>query len=426
MIVIKDWERLPVLFLIYDGPYEYREVVENILKKRGYLLGYGKDFVVKIRTRRNVFVYQIIYENVEKDNFLSPSPIEKMEKILDKVISEILPEVELPEKLFLVYYDPDSDSFIKKIERTENILKEGLAPSPVIIKTLGNRFYKVKIGDVEKTLKEGFYVMEGKLIYVGKNLELKNLVSFFPNTEGVFFKDNDVIFYKKDFLIFPNGNVLKIEKPVDVVKDNIILPTGILKNGDFKNVEGTILWVKDNFILTSRGELRDLTLTWTFKISSVPKEWCFRGNFLYILDICGFLRKYDLKQRKLIWEKKIEGAWGIDVSDEVIAVGTKNGILLLNNQDGNTIKGINGEDFGYWENEGIFLIYKDGMINEEYVGKGYFLRYEGIPIFVREDGSVVVFGNKKYEFRKVKEIIGFSWGVEIVTEEGTWLIGKRK
>ncbi|HIP92379.1 MAG TPA: hypothetical protein EYH25_02870, partial [Thermotoga sp.] len=348
MIVIKDWERLPVLFLIYDGPYEYREVVENILKKRGYLLGYGKDFVVKIRTRRNVFVYQIIYENVEKDNFLSPSPIEKMEKILDKVISEILPEVELPEKLFLVYYDPDSDSFIKKIERTENILKEGLAPSPVIIKTLGNRFYKVKIGDVEKTLKEGFYVMEGKLIYVGKNLELKNLVSFFPNTEGVFFKDNDVIFYKKDFLIFPNGNVLKIEKPVDVVKDNIILPTGILKNGDFKSVEGTILWVKDNFVLTSRGELRDLTLTWTFKISSVPKEWCFRGNFLYILDICGFLRKYDLKQRKLIWEKKIEGAWGIDVSDEVIAVGTKNGILLLNNQDGNTIKGINGEDFGYW------------------------------------------------------------------------------
>jgi len=425
MDVINDWKKLPVLFLMYDGPYEYKEIVESILKKRGYLLGYGEKLVVKIRTHRNVFVYQIIYRDTESDNFLSPSPLEKMNEILDKVISEILPKIELPKKLFLVYYDPKSGRFVKMIERTEKVMKDGFTPSPVIIKISGEKFYKVKIGDVEKELEEGFHIVSGKLIYVGKNLKLKSLMNFFPSVEGVFPRKNDMIFYQKGFLIFPDGNVLKTERPVDVVKDSIILPTGVLENEKLKRVEGTILWVEDGFILTSCGELKDLALTWSFKVSSVPKEWRFKGNFFYILDICGFLRKYDLKQRKLIWEKKVEGAWGIDVSNGGVVIGAKNGILVLNNQNGSLIKKIDGKDFGYWEDEGL-LIYKDKMINGEYVGEGYFLRYEGIPVFVREDGSVVVYGDRKYELQKVKEVIGFSWGVEIVTEEGTWLIGKRR
>ena len=99
MDVINDWKKLPVLFLMYDGPYEHKEIVESILKKRGYLLGYGEKLVVKIRTHRNVFVYQIIYGDTESDNFLSPSPLEEMDEVLDKAISEILPKIELPKKL---------------------------------------------------------------------------------------------------------------------------------------------------------------------------------------------------------------------------------------------------------------------------------------------------------------------------------------
>ena len=425
MDVINDWKKLPVLFLMYDGPYEHKEIVESILKKRGYLLGYGEKLVVKIRTHRNVFVYQIIYGDTESDNFLSPSPLEEMDEILDKAISEILPKIELPKKLFLVYYDPKSGKLVKTIEKTEKVVEDGFTPSPVIIKISGEKFYKVKIGDVEKKLEEGFHIVSGKLIYVGRNLKLKNLMNFFPDVEGVFPRESDMIFYQKGFLIFPDGNVLKTERPVDVVEDSIILSTGILKGGKLKRAEGTILWVEDGFILTSCGELEDLALTWSFKVSSVPKEWCFKGNFFYILDICGFLRKYDLKQRKLIWEKRVEGAWGMDVSDEGVMVGVKNGILVLNNQNGSLIKKIDGEDFSYWEDEGL-LIYKDKMINGEYVGEGYFLRCEGIPVFVREDGSAVVFGDRKYKLQKVREIIRFSWGVEIVTEEGTWLIEKRR
>jgi len=425
MDVINDWKKLPVLFLMYDGPYEHKEIVESILKKRGYLLGYGEKLVVKIRTHRNVFVYQIIYGDTESDNFLSPSPLEEMDEILDKAISEILPKIELPKKLFLVYYDPKSGKLVKTIEKTEKVVEDGFTPSPVIIRISGEKFYKVKIGDVEKELEEGFHIVSGKLIYVGRNLKLKNLMNFFPDVEGVFPRESDMIFYQKGFLIFPDGNVLKTERPVDVVEDSIILSTGILKGGKLKRAEGTILWVEDGFILTSRGELEDLALTWSFKVSSVPKEWCFKGNFFYILDICGFLRKYDLKQRKLIWEKRVEGAWGMDVSDEGVMVGVKNGILVLNNQNGSLIKKIDGEDFSYWEDEGL-LIYKDKMINGEYVGEGYFLRCEGIPVFVREDGSAVVFGDRKYKLQKVREIIRFSWGVEIVTEEGTWLIEKRR
>ena len=425
MDVINDWKKLPVLFLMYDGPYEHKEIVESILKKRGYLLGYGEKLVVKIRTHRNVFVYQIIYGDTESDNFLSPSPLEEMDEVLDKAISEILPKIELPKKLFLVYYDPKSGKLVKTIEKTEKIVEDGFTPSPVIIKISGEKFYKVKIGDVEKKLEEGFHIVSGKLIYVGRNLKLKNLMNFFPDVEGVFPRESDMIFYQKGFLIFPDGNVLKTERPVDVVEDSIILSTGILKGGKLKRAEGTILWVEDGFILTSCGDLEDLALTWSFKVSSVPKEWCFKGNFFYILDICGFLRKYDLKQRKLIWEKRVEGAWGMDVSDEGVMVGVKNGILVLNNQNGSLIKKIDGEDFSYWEDEGL-LIYKDKMINGEYVGEGYFLRCEGIPVFVREDGSAVVFGDRKYKLQKVREIIRFSWGVEIVTEEGTWLIEKRR
>ncbi|RKX51502.1 MAG: hypothetical protein DRP25_04100 [Thermotoga sp.] len=425
MDVINDWKKLPVLFLMYDGPYEHKEIVESILKKRGYLLGYGEKLVVKIRTHRNVFVYQIIYGDTESDNFLSPSPLEEMDEILDKAISEILPKIELPKKLFLVYYDPKSGKLVKTIEKTEKVVEDGFTPSPVIIRISGEKFYKVKIGDVEKELEEGFHIVSGKLIYVGRNLKLKNLMNFFPDVEGVFPRESDMIFYQKGFLIFPDGNVLKTERPVDVVEDSIILSTGILKGGKLKRAEGTILWVEDGFILTSCGDLEDLALTWSFKVSSVPKEWCFKGNFFYILDICGFLRKYDLKQRKLIWEKRVEGAWGMDVSDEGVMVGVKNGILVLNNQNGSLIKKIDGEDFSYWEDEGL-LIYKDKMINGEYVGEGYFLRCEGIPVFVREDGSAVVFGDRKYKLQKVREIIRFSWGVEIVTEEGTWLIEKRR
>jgi len=425
MDVINDWKKLPVLFLMYDGPYEHKEIVESILKKRGYLLGYGEKLVVKIRTHRNVFVYQIIYGDTESDNFLSPSPLEEMDEVLDKAISEILPKIELPKKLFLVYYDPKSGKLVKTIEKTEKVVEDGFTPSPVIIRISGEKFYKVKIGDVEKKLEEGFHIVSGKLIYVGRNLKLKNLMNFFPDVEGVFPRESDMIFYQKGFLIFPDGNVLKTERPVDVVEDSIILSTGILKGGKLKRAEGTILWVEDGFILTSCGDLEDLALTWSFKVSSVPKEWCFKGNFFYILDICGFLRKYDLKQRKLIWEKRVEGAWGMDVSDEGVMVGVKNGILVLNNQNGSLIKKIDGEDFSYWEDEGL-LIYKDKMINGEYVGEGYFLRCEGIPVFVREDGSAVVFGDRKYKLQKVREIIRFSWGVEIVTEEGTWLIEKRR
>ncbi|RKX49585.1 MAG: hypothetical protein DRP38_02665, partial [Thermotogae bacterium] len=310
MDVINDWKKLPVLFLMYDGPYEHKEIVESILKKRGYLLGYGEKLVVKIRTHRNVFVYQIIYGDTESDNFLSPSPLEEMDEILDKAISEILPKIELPKKLFLVYYDPKSGKLVKTIEKTEKVVEDGFTPSPVIIKISEEKFYKVKIGDVEKELEEGFHIVSGKLIYVGRNLKLKNLMNFFPDVEGVFPRESDMIFYQKGFLIFPDGNVLKTERPVDVVEDSIILPTGILKGGKLKRAEGTILWVEDGFILTSCGDLEDLALTWSFKVSSVPKEWCFKGNFFYILDICGFLRKYDLKQRKLIWEKRVEGAWG--------------------------------------------------------------------------------------------------------------------
>jgi|GEM_PF-580215 len=448
MDVINDWKKLPVLFLMYDGPYEHKEIVESILKKRGYLLGYGEKLVVKIRTHRNVFVYQIIYGDTESDNFLSPSPLEEMDEVLDKAISEILPKVfvyqiiygdtesdnflspspleemdevldkaiseilpkiELPKKLFLVYYDPKSGKLVKTIEKTEKVVEDGFTPSPVIIRISGEKFYKVKIGDVEKELEEGFHIVSGKLIYVGRNLKLKNLMNFFPDVEGVFPRESDMIFYQKGFLIFPDGNVLKTERPVDVVEDSIILSTGILKGGKLKRAEGTILWVEDGFILTSCGDLEDLALTWSFKVSSVPKEWCFKGNFFYILDICGFLRKYDLKQRKLIWEKRVEGAWGMDVSDEGVMVGVKNGILVLNNQNGSLIKKIDGEDFSYWEDEGL-LIYKDKMINGEYVGEGYFLRCEGIPVFVREDGSAVVFGDRKYKLQKVREIIRFSWG----------------
>jgi len=424
MDIINDWKKLPVILLIYDGPYEYKGIVEDILKRRGYLLGYGKEFVVKIRVHRNVFVYQMIYGDIENDNFLSPAPLEKANKILEKAISEILPKFELPKKLFTVYYDPESGKFMKKIEGTEKILEEGDTPSPVMLRVLSKKYYRVKIGNTEEKLKEGFHVISGKLVYVGKNLKLENLLNFFPNVERVFPRKNDLIFYQKGFLIFPDGNVLKVEKPIDVVGDVIILPTGILQEGKLREVEETILWVENDIILTSQGELKDLNMTWSFKVSSVPREWCFRGNFFYVLDMCGFLRKYDLKRRKLIWEKKIEGAWGLDVSDESVMVGVKGGILVLNNQNGNAIKKIDGEDFSYWENVG-FLIYKDETINGEYVGEGYFLRYEGVPVFIRKDGSVVVFGDRKYELQRVKEVIGFSWGIEVVTEEGTWLIGRK-
>jgi len=72
-----------------------------------------------------------------------------------------------------------------------------------------------------------------------------------------------------------------------------------------------------------------------------------------------------------------------------------------------------------WKDE--LLIYRDGKINGESVGDGFFIRNFGTPLFVSE-GKVLFFGSEKKIYRNVEKIRVFQWGTVIKEGNELWLI----
>nr|WP_233185717.1 PQQ-like beta-propeller repeat protein [Thermotoga sp. SG1] len=407
--IVQEWKDLPVVTLVYDGPGEYEGLVENLLTQDGVLTGVGTPLIVKLRVKEDLVAFQIVFEDKKLDNFENPVTSNLFPEQFREVVRKIFSQLEVPSRFFLIEYR--DGKFEKKIAQTHDFPGK---KAPVVIVPVWKQKHVLEIGNYREVVDEGFYQIGGKTIYVGRDISLKSVPGLYEGVDMVFLDGEKEYIYKDGFLRM-GEKVLKIQEPVDVVDEKVI--TGY-RIGE-QEVDDTILFRWNDFVLTASGVLIGINGNWTWQVSRAPVEFSFRDGRMYILDVCGFLRSYDLKTRRLLWERRIEGAWGLDTSRDRVFVGVGSNVVVLNAEDGETIEILEAEDFAVWEDE--LLIYKEGKISGENVGDGFFIRNFGTPLFISE-GKVLFFGSEKKIYRNVEKIRVFQWGTVIKEGNELWLI----
>ncbi|WP_233186221.1 hypothetical protein [Thermotoga sp. KOL6] len=405
--IVQEWKKLPVVTLVYDGPVEYKGIVEDLLSQEGILTGTGTPLIVKIRTKDEYVAFQIVFEDKSIDNFENLTTKDLFPEQFRKTVREVFPSIQIPSEFFLIEYK--DGVFEKKIAYTKDYEKK----SPVIFLPLWSEEHILEIGDYRKVVKEGFYQIGGKTVYVGRDISMENVPGLYRNVEMVFLDGEREYLYKDGFLRL-GEKVLKIEEPVDIVNGVVITRHRI----GYRKIEDTIIFRWNDFVLTASGSLMGINGRWTWKVSKTPVEYSIFGSMLYILDVCGFLRKYDIKTRQLVWEKKIEGAWGVDATEDKVFVGSENTVMILNAQDGETIEILEADDFAVWN--GKLLVYKNGILNGEKI-EGFFIRNFGTPLFVSKD-KIIMFGDEKKVYENAEKIRVFQWGTVIKAGDKLWLI----
>ena len=409
MEIVQEWKELPVVTLVYDGPDEYKGLVETLLSQDGVLTGVGTPLIVKLRVKEDHVAFQIVFEGKELDNFENLATSELFPEQFKEAMKKIFPQAKIPPRFFLIEYK--DGSFERKIAQTQDFPGK---KAPVVIFPVWKQKHVLKIGNYKKVVDEGFYQIGGRTIYVGRDISLKNVPGLYEGVDMVFLDGEKEYLYKDGFLRMGEG-VLKVQEPVDVTGGIVITRHKI---GE-REVNDTVLFRWNDFVLTASGVLMGINRKWTWQVSKTPVEFSLRGSTMYVLDVCGFLRSYDLKTRRLLWERKIEGAWGLDVSEDRVFVGVGNNVMVLNTEDGETIEILEADDFAVWKKS--LLIYKDGKIDGENVGDGFFIRNFGTPLFVSKD-RVLLFETEKRVYRDVEKIRVFQWGTVIKEGSELWLI----
>ncbi|MDK2785844.1 MAG: hypothetical protein PWQ80_523 [Thermotoga sp.] len=407
--IVQEWKDLPVVTLVYDGPDGYEGLVENLLSQDGVLTGVGTPLIVKLRVKEDLVAFQVVFEDKELDNFENPVTSNLFPEQFRETVRKIFPQLEVPSRFFLIEYR--DGKFEKKIAQTRDFPGK---KAPVVIIPVWKQKHVLEIGNYREVVDEGFYQIGGKTIYVGRDISLKSVPGLYEGVDMVFLDGEKEYIYKDGFLRMEE-KVLKVQEPVDVVDGKVI--TGY-RIGE-QEVDDTVLFRWNDFVLTASGVLIGINGSWTWQVSRAPVEFSFRDGRMYILDVCGFLRSYDLKTRRLLWERRIEGAWGLDTSRDRVFVGAGSNVVVLNAEDGETIEILEADDFAVWKDE--LLIYRDGKINGESVGDGFFIRNFGTPLFVSE-GKVLFFGSEKKIYRNVEKIRVFQWGTVIKEGNELWLI----
>jgi outer membrane protein assembly factor BamB len=406
--IIEEWKRLPVVTLVYDGPSEYEGVVRDLLSEEGVLTGSGTPLIVKIRTKENYVAFQLIFEEKSVDNFENLSTKDSFPEHFRRAVRGIFPDSQLPDEFFLVVYR--DGKFERSLQPTATFAGR---KAPVVIIPQWKEKHTLEIGNYRKVVDEEFYQIGGKMIYAGRDIFIEDVPGLYRNIDMVFLDGEKECIYRDGFLMMEE-KILKIEEPVDVV-DGIVITRHRMGS---KEIDDTILFRWNNFVLTASGFLVDIKGKWSWKVSNAPVEFSFQGDIFYVLDVCGFLRSYNLKTRQLLWEKKFEGAWGLDSSKDRVFLGAGDEVLVLNAQDGETIERMEADDFAVWK--GRLLVYKDGKVDGEDM-EGFFIRNFGMPLFV-SGKRVVMFGTEKKEFEEVEKVRLFDWGTVIKAGDELWLI----
>lgn len=219
-----------------------------------------------------------------------------MPENLEKIISTVLQEV-----LEINSEFQNSDKTNAEIREKKN---EGIK-SLVYDKALKKLYLTRYLGQFFLILDDKIQFIDGILKYDGR---------IFSTQSQIDFKDLDVtkeILLTKDFKFsFESAQSLKTRALI--------------------TFSAPIIFLWDNYIILSDGNIGDLTLTWWLKIANTPIDYIVTDNKIYLLDITSNLYIVNLKTRRTILQTFCENAYMLKLEYDS---AEKNNVLYVYSYD---------------------------------------------------------------------------------------------
>ncbi|MFN4245940.1 MAG: hypothetical protein ACK4F9_07350 [Brevinematia bacterium] len=373
-----DLDEIREIFLNNEDPEFSRNTLEDIIKdqeKNGTVLkfsltkvkdqsfGFSEDFLLDISY--NNTEYQISF-----DHFIL------IPENLEKIISAVLQEVS---KINLKSENSE------KINREIREKKSDRIKSLVYDKALKKLYLTRYLGQFFLLLDDRIQFIDGILMYDGR---------IFSAEFQTDFKDLDVtkeIFLTRDFKFsFESAQNLKTKALI--------------------TFSAPIIFLWDNYIILSDGNIGDLTLTWWLKISNTPIDYIVSDNKIYLLDITNNLYIVNLKTRRTILQIFCENAYMIKLEYDSTE---KNNVLwvygydkifkLSSDKELSTINIEKTSDRYNDDGRAISTIFYPSILKITVSPFGYF--YEDLHL-----------GSKVYH-TYIRELYAY-----IITDVGTWRI----
>ncbi|MCS7174447.1 hypothetical protein [Pseudothermotoga sp.] len=399
ILLIKKWMQLPLVTLAYDGPSELKGVVESCLNSVGVLVGIADVLYTKVRKQSGLIYTKLIYRDWQWDNSDELWKEEDFSAKLVEKLRELFSFIEFPEAGYSVLV-ADRIIFEKRIGQTK----------PVEIK-VPEKIVSLTVNGERKLLSEGFYNLFGKVIYIDEDTTLAK-TSFFEGAKMVYKTSKGYVIYRDGSLTFPDGKSIVAQEPFDVVDDRII-PWRVMVKSEGSSFQTTVVGRSKDLLVLSCGMIAPLDLSWFMRVSGPIIEWVCIEQRLYVLDIAGYVRSFDLKSRRLIWEKLVPGAWGLAVHKGEVYVASGEKLLQLN-EKGEPIQERYCQDFGVSQEGIIALIEK----------KGRFIRSADMSVLL-EGSKATVYADQIFRFDGISVVRFFDWGVVLVGESGCWVVERR-
>lgn len=381
---------------MYDGPTQYRDFVERKLNELGVLIGTGDVLYVSIRTFHELSHYEVLYKEFRKSDVIE---ISQLTNCLTKIFTEFFPDLEKPKIGFMVEIDERID--VKKTQTNK----------PVEFK-YKEKVYSVTIKGKELLLPEGFYDFFGKTVYVDKNMNIDEPVFFVEGARMVYKTKDGFAIYKDGKLSLPNGRSFYVEEPFDIVNEMIVEKLTMVKIEGMQ-ISVPIIGRYDQYFLLANGAIAPVDFSWTMKICGPILDWTFNEGRLYVLDIFSYVRAIDLKNRKILWEKRFPRAWGMGSTKNSIYIGVDNEVVALD-ENGQVVSNENCHDFGIW---------KEGIITLKSPQEGCVIRSQ-IGFVVLKENKATLYVDEPRSFEDVSKVRFFDWGAVVITQTGCWVVEK--
>ncbi len=399
ILLIEKWMKLPSVTLLYDGPSELKGTVESCLNGVGVLVGGGDVLYIKVRKQSGLNYVRLMYRDYRWDNS-------------DELWEEKDFSTNLTEKLKYLFGDLEVPEMGYRVLVTDRIVVEKRTGQtrPVEIR-VAEKVVSLTVNGEQKLISEGFYNLFGRLIYIDEDLTLAK-TAFFDGAKMVYKISNGYVVYKDGALIFPDGRSVLTQEPFDVLDDRLI-PWRVTVRAEGSTFQTTVIGRYRDLLILSCGMIAPSDLSWFMRVSGPIVEWACFEQRLCVLDIAGYVRLFDLRSRRLIWERLVPGAWGLAVHKGEVYVGSGEKLLRFSDR-GELKEEKRCKDFGV-SPEGIIALTE---------AKGRFVRGTDASVLL-EGSKATVYTDQTFQFEGIDQARFFDWGIVLVGESGCWVVERR-
>ncbi len=372
--LIREWQSLPSVDLIYSGPEDVEKTVHVALKECGILTGGGSPLFIRADEQSKNVAIWIRYKDEEWDNYNSPSEISSLSEDLKIGLKKTIGCYKTPGKGFLIKFSPDGVS--AEISSMDE-------PSRYVFSS--KNVYKIYLDGTATNVERGFHEIDGNLFFAGKDGMNVETARFFKDVEMIFQIGRKVAIYSSGVLTF-DGKTYRVDMvPVGFWNGDVVLPDRVIGK-DKRMLKSTAVDVYRDFILEADGYIEAVDGSWRKKVSCTPLEWYWNDEKLHVLDVCGYYREVDLQRENVVYSKRVPGSYGFDF--------LKGKVLFMN-----------GENFCVVKGEKIY-------------GKCARL-HNGYAVVVEKNG-ISVLGRKL--FLKAKSFKFVNGCLMVIGDDGVWLV----